>query len=392
MDSITHLFVGGAIAAALAPASQRRAALLAGAALNSLPDLDVLPLMLSDDPITRMVWHRGMTHSLLVLPLVAWVLWTWFRSRGGRVSAAPQRWFWIFQGTLLAHPLLDAFTVYGTQLFWPLQVPPAMWSSLFIIDPVFSLCLIVPCVIAWFARERTLAQRSLVAGLVLSLGYLGLSQVAKWQMEREAERSLAAMGLQEAPRFSVPMPFNILLWRVVAMTPDGFVEGERSLVADHGPMPFHQYGSDVDALEAVRDYASVERLRWFNHGFMKAQRRGELLVLSDLRMGSEPDYSFRFAVARRNGAHWQEMAPEQLQWPWEASRRLDAMWRRIWSAPPESVPPTSQSTSAVPRHPVGAKAVDAFTGCGRCDGFHPGPQGVRGPWCPRMLRPGCRHS
>lgn len=336
MDSITHLFVGGAIAAALAPASQRRAALLAGAALNSMPDIDVLPLMLSDDPVTRMVCHRGMTHSLLVLPFVAWALWAWFRSRGGRVSAASQRWFWIFQCALLAHPLLDAFTVYGTQLFWPLQVPPAMWSSLFIIDPVFSLCLAVPCVIAWWARERPLAQRSLVAGLVLSMGYLGLSQVAKWQVEREAERSLAAMGLREAPRFSVPMPFNILLWRVVAMTPDGFVEGERSLVADGGAMQFRRYASDVDSLEAVRDFDAVQRLDWFNHGFMKAQRRDELLVLSDLRMGAEPDYSFRFAIARHDGTGWRQIQPEQLRWPWEARRRLDAMWRRIWEAPPAS--------------------------------------------------------
>ena len=43
------------------------------------------------------------------------------------------------------------------------------------------------------------------------------------------------MALQDAPRFSVPMPFNTLLWRVVVMTPDGYLEGERSVVADRGP-------------------------------------------------------------------------------------------------------------------------------------------------------------
>jgi inner membrane protein len=343
MDSITHLFVGGAIAAALAPASQRRAALLAGAVLNSLPDIDVLPLMLSDNPVTRMVCHRGMTHSLLVLPFVAWALWAWFRSRGGRVAASPRRWFWIFQLALLAHPLLDAFTVYGTQLFWPLPVPPAMWSSLFIIDPVFSMCLIVPCVIAWFATTRPLAQRALLVGLGLAVAYLGLSLLAKWQVEREAERSLAVYGLQDAPRFSVPMPFNILLWRVVAMTPGGFVEGERSLVADRGPMSFRRYASDVAALTAVRDFGTVERLRWFNHGFMKSQERDGELVLSDLRMGAEPDYTFRFAVARRVNGEWREIAPRQLRWPWEASRRLDAMWQRIWRSPP-----TSQSDARLP--------------------------------------------
>jgi inner membrane protein len=341
MDSITHLFVGGAIAAALAPASQRRAALLAGAALNSLPDLDVLPLLLSDDPVIRMVWHRGATHSLFLLPFVGWALWAWFRRRGGRVAQAPARWFWIFQCALLSHPLLDAFTVYGTQLLWPLPVRPVMWSSLFIIDPLFSLCFVVPCVIAWLARERLLAQRALVAGLALAVVYLGLSQVAKHQVEQAAGRALAQQGLQDAPRFSVPMPFNILLWRVVAMTPAGFVEGERSLVADRGAMRFAAHRSDAAALQAVRGYAAVDRLLWFNHGFAKAQRSGAVLVLSDLRMGAEPDYSFRFAVAAREEGGWKEIPPQQLRWPWEARRRLDAMWRRIWKAPP-----TSQSRPA----------------------------------------------
>ncbi|HJW45507.1 MAG TPA: metal-dependent hydrolase [Lysobacter sp.] len=69
MDSLTHLFVGGAIAAAIAPSSQRRAALLAGAVLNSLPDLDVFPLY---SATIRMVWHRGLTDSVFVLPLVGW--------------------------------------------------------------------------------------------------------------------------------------------------------------------------------------------------------------------------------------------------------------------------------------------------------------------------------
>jgi len=356
MDSITHLFVGGAIAAALAPPSQRRAALLAGAALNSLPDLDVLPLMLSDDPVTRMVCHRGATHSLLVLPFVAWALWAWFRRRGGRVTAAPTRWFWIFQAALLAHPLLDAFTVYGTQLFWPLSAPPAMWSSLFIIDPLFTICLAVPCAIAWLARDRPVSRRSLVAGIALALAYLGASQVAKWQVERAAGPSLASLGLAHAPRFSVPMPFNILLWRVVAMTPDGFVEGERSLAADRGPMRSRHHGSDVVALEAVRGYSSVERLRWFNHGFMKAQRRGELLVLSDLRMGSEPDYSFRFAVAEMRNGGWHAIRPAQLRWPWEARRRLGDMWRRIWQQPAatsSSAPQGKESCPEQQRHPSG---------------------------------------
>ena len=126
---------------------------------------------------------------------------------------------------------------------------------------------------------------------------------------------------------------DVLLWRVVAMTPDGFVEGERSLVADAGPMRFRHYVSDTAALAAVSHYPSVQRLQWFTHGFLKAERRDGKLVLSDLRMGSEPDYSFRFEVARASAAGWQPQPVEQLKWPWEATRRLPDMWRRIWNAP-----------------------------------------------------------
>jgi inner membrane protein len=152
-------------------------------------------------------------------------------------------------------------------------------------------------------------------------------------VDREADRALAALGLGDAPRFSVPMPFNTLLWRVVAMTPQGFVEGERSLVADTGPMVFRGYPSNVEALRSAQGIAAVQRLAWFNHGFQKAQVRDGVLVLSDLRMGAEPDYTFNFAVAQRDGTAWRAIPPRQLRWPWQATRRLTAMWQRIWTQP-----------------------------------------------------------
>lgn len=333
MDSITHLFYGGAIAAAIAPRGHRRAALLAGAALNTLPDLDVIPLRLFADPVAEMTCHRGLTHSWLVLPFVAWAIWAFFKRRGGWVAQEPTRWFWAILLCLMAHPLIDSFTVYGTQLFWPLPMQPLMWSSLFIIDPLFTLPWLVACVVAWFARERVLAQRALVVGITLGVAYVAWSLTAKWMIEREADRALARIGLGAAPRFSVPMPFNTLLWRVVAMTPQGFVEGERSLVADRGDIRFRAYPSDTLALAAVRDFKVVQRLTWFNHGFQKAETYEDKLVLSDLRMGSEPDYTFRFAVAKHNSPTWREIPPEQLKWPWQAGKRLPEMWQRIWQEP-----------------------------------------------------------
>lgn len=334
MDSMTQIALGAAVAAAIAPPGHRRAALLAGAALGTLPDLDVFVVnALTDNPVERMTWHRGFSHSLLVLPVIGTLLWALFRRSGGRVAQAPWRWFWAIQLALVTHPLLDAFTVYGTQLLWPLRPPPVMWSSVFIIDPMYTVWLLAACVAAWFLRERAAARRALLAGLALSTAYLGFSLVAKSAVDRAAERSLADMGLAGAPRFSVPMPFNTLLWRVVAMTPDGFVEGERSIAADRGPMTFRRYRSDVAALRGAAHLPAVRELAWFNHGFMKAEVRDGRLVVSDLRMGSEPDYTFRFLVAERDESGWRAIEPHQPEWPWEASRRLSAMWHRMWNEP-----------------------------------------------------------
>jgi inner membrane protein len=190
-------------------------------------------------------------------------------------------------------------------------------------------------VVAWFARERILAQRALLAGITLGVAYVGWSLLAKSLVERAARPALAALGLRDAPSFSVPMPFNTLLWRVVAMTPDGFVQGERSLVADHGPMVFHAHASDTQALDAVSRLPAVARVLWFNHHFAKAQVRDGTLVLSDLRMGSEPDYSFRFAVATRAVNRWQALQPpRQLPFVWKSRPGVDALWSRLWNQPP----------------------------------------------------------
>ncbi|MDO4708331.1 MAG: metal-dependent hydrolase [Pseudomonadota bacterium] len=338
MDSLTQIVLGGAVAASIAPARHRRAALLAGTALGTLPDLDVLPVsLLLADPIDRMSWHRGPSHSLFVLPFVAWLIWALCKRRGGRVAEAPARWWWAIFLALVTHPLLDAFTVYGTQLFWPLATPPVMWSSVFIIDPLYTVWLLVACVIAWCWPGAARAQYALVAGLALSSIYLGWSLAAKQMIEHRAAAGLAAIGHADAPRVSVPMPFNTLLWRVVAMTPEGYLEGEYSLLADHGPMQFRHYPSDRAALSAVQDFAAVKRISWFNHGFQRARQMDDKLVLTDLRMGSEPDYFFNFAVAQQDASgQWRPLQPsEQIRLPQARLRlsQLERLWRRIWQTP-----------------------------------------------------------
>ncbi len=342
MDSLSQIVLGGAVAAAIAPPRHRRAALLAGGALGTLPDLDGLVIALfTQDPVQLMTLHRGASHSLLVLPFVGWFIWWLLRRLGGRVAEAPHAWLWAIMAVLLTHPLLDAFTAYGTQLLWPLPVHPTWWSTVFIIDPLYTVWLLLACVVAWLARQRRLAQHALLAGLVLSGGYLGWSVLAKTMVERAAEAALMPLGLQHAPRFSVATPFNTLLYRVVVMTPDGYLIGDRSVVADRAPMRFDRYASDTGALRAAGAIPAVQRLNWFNRGALRAQRRGDTLVLSDLRMGLEPAYVFNFAVARWQDGAWRPMPSRRaVSDTGAAVFSRDGIgvvwrdtWRRIWNQP-----------------------------------------------------------
>lgn len=73
---------------------------------------------------------------------------------------------------------------------------------------------------------------------------------------------------------------------------------------------------------------------------MRARLVDDDLMLSDLRMGLEPDYNFNFVVAHRDGGQWKPIVPRQVQAAYRAPVARDQigavlaqMWYRIWHAP-----------------------------------------------------------
>jgi inner membrane protein len=327
MDSLTQAVLGASVAGVCAPRGQRRKALLVGAALGTLPDLDVA--IRYGDAVKDFTYHRGFSHSLFVLLPFSAFLWLIMRRWWAPVSEAPLRWFAAVALALMTHPLLDAHTAYGTQLFWPLESPPVMWSTLFIIDPVYTLPLLVGVIVAATTPASKRAGIALSAGLILSYSYLAWSWAGKTVVEREALHELSKLGLAEAPLFSTPTPFNTLLWRVVVLTEGGYLEGYDSLLVNEHPIRFEFHPSDNEAMQAASDVWAVSRLRWFAQDFVKAEVDDDWLVLTDLRMGAEPKFVFRHAVAQRGNPHWKAIPTELL--PTDISGRdLKVLWRRFW--------------------------------------------------------------
>lgn len=332
MDSLTQVALGACVAAACVPAARRRSALALGAALGTLPDLDVA--IDFGGPVENFTMHRGFSHSLLVLVPLGLVIWLGLRRWWPPVRESPRAWLAAVMLALVTHPLLDAHTAYGTQLCWPFDPPPVAWATVFIIDPLYTLPLVLAAVAVLVRPRSPRARTWLVAGLAASTAYLGWSWVARETVARNARASLAALGAAEARIFVTPTPFNTLLWRVVAIDGERDLEGLDSLVADDGPIEFTVGPSGRALLESAATIPAAERLRWFANGFVRAGVEGDELVITDLRMGQDPDYVFRHAVATRGNPHWRPIESRRLP----AAMRIDrlgGLWRRIWSEAPD---------------------------------------------------------
>ena len=328
MDSLTQAVLGAAIGGAIAPPGSRRKAMVAGAMLGTLPDLDVL--IDYGGAVENFTYHRGFSHSLFVLAPFSVLLWLALRRWWAPVRAAPYRWLALISLALLTHPLLDAHTAYGTQLFWPLAPHPTMWATLFIIDPLYTLPLMAGVLIAAARPVARASDMALRSALAISVLYVTWSWTAQGIVRSNVETTLAASNLDDAPVFLTPTPFNTVLWRIVVMTNDGYLEGFDSLLVDEGELRFTAYPSDNEALADASNVWAVERLRWFSRDFMKASVVDDRLLLTDLRMGSEPVYVFTHVVAVRENPHWTAIPTELLPASFD-SRMLAETWKRIRS-------------------------------------------------------------
>ncbi len=328
MDSLTQAVFGAAIGGAVAPQGARRRGLVAGAMLGTLPDLDVF--IDFGGAVENFTYHRGFSHSLLVLVPLSVLLWLMLRRWWAPVREAPYRWLVLICLVLVTHTLLDAHTAYGTQLFWPLEPHPTMWATLFIIDPLYTLPLLIGVLIAAVRPMASLSTTALRSALAISVLYIAWSWTAHGIVKSNAESVLADMNLDSAPVFLTPTPFNTLLWRVVVMTDDGYLEGFDSLVVDEGPMQFREYPSNRRALDDASNLWAVSRLRWFSRDFISASVVNDRLVLADLRMGQEPSYVFTHVVATGGNPHWMAIPAEQLPMSF-GDRALKETWQRIWS-------------------------------------------------------------
>jgi inner membrane protein len=231
--------------------------------------------------------------------------------------------------------ILDLMTIYGTQIFWPFDNTPVAIPALFIIDPLFTLPILSGVLaVLVLKRYHSLGHKLNTIGLFLSLTYLGWAIFAGEYVERRVTEKLGRQQVSYSQFISSPAPFNTLLWRVVGIEKDRYFETYFSLFDGNTPLFVDFYPRNLGLMTGIEKHPPIVKLKWFTKGYYSLSNMGEHVAMTDLRMGSEPNYVFRFKVARLNDLHPYPIDDERLKsnLDW---RHLVWVWKRIWNAMPK---------------------------------------------------------
>ncbi len=206
MDPLTHALAGAALGRAAArPLSGRPLALLV--LLSLAPDADIVLSWISD--VVYLKYHRGVTHSLLMLPLWIWLAHALLNRRTSRVPA------WLIASAFAVHILLDLVTSFGTMIFAPLSDMRASLDAIFIIDVPLTLGMGLLLAGAMLARESRWPARLALAWMA---GWLSLGLI----MHARAMQLAEAAHPEAREIAALPLPFSPAHWQLVAGFSDRF--------------------------------------------------------------------------------------------------------------------------------------------------------------------------
>ncbi|CAM4451072.1 metal-dependent hydrolase [Vibrio agarivorans] len=290
MDPITQ----GVLGATLSQSVRDKRHVVVAGALGLLagmsPDLDVL-IRSSTDPLLFLEYHRQFSHSLIFIPfgslLCALVFYPLFAKRCGLSFKAS--WLYCALG-YSTHALLDACTSYGTQLLWPFTDERYAWNILSVVDPLYTLPLVVLILLATLKREPKLARVALVWVLIYPMfGMIQKERAENAGWELVKLRQHEPVQLEAKPSFG-----NLLVWKVVYETEDHYhVDAVRVGIS------MKTYSGDtINKLDINRDLAwlnsqsqqaeDLERFRHFSDGFLAQDPNNELRIF-DVRYSMVPN-------------------------------------------------------------------------------------------------------
>ncbi|MDF1697826.1 MAG: metal-dependent hydrolase, partial [Saprospiraceae bacterium] len=231
MDSITQAALGAAIGeAALGKKIGNKGAII-GALVATIPDLDVVLTPFFSE-LQKISIHRGYSHSI-VFCFLASILFAMILSKIKWTKEISFRRLWLFSFlALFTHVMLDSFTTYGTQLLLPFTDWRVSFDSISIIDPVYTIPLLLGVGISMFCFTKDAPRRALPnhLGLLVSSLYLMFTLANKQHVQNVFAENLQEQEMPYYKMLTVPVKIGNLSWYGVARDASHLHIGKYSLV------------------------------------------------------------------------------------------------------------------------------------------------------------------
>jgi inner membrane protein len=258
-----------------------------------LPDLDIVTGVILADPWVHLTVHRGISHSLFLVPflsgVLAWIFWRWEKRE-------TSFWWWYLLAflVLFTHPLLDCCTSYGTQIFAPFSDKRIAWNCVSIVDIFYSLPLLLtlvccPLVKKWWPQKNTWWIG--MGALLLTTSYLvygGLNH------DLALNRTLADADSKDATihRAEVyPQLTTVWVWRTVVKTPDGFLLGRTNTLLGENVTSIFLENDRDPLIEKARRLEKIKVYRWFADDLLREKitrytQGNGMIQFFDMRYGN----------------------------------------------------------------------------------------------------------
>lgn len=270
MDPVTQGVVGATLSQNIAKNAHAKIAGLLGLLGGMAADLDVF-IRSSSDPLLAIEYHRQFTHSLIFIPIggliCAFVLYSLIAKK--RQLSFKLTWLYCTLG-YATHALLDACTSYGTQLLWPFSDTRFAWNIISIVDPIYTL----PLVILFVGTLITANKRLAILALAWIVAYPMLGVFQRERVEQRASEWVDEMQLT-ASRISVKPTFgNLLVWKAIVETDDHFFSlairsGKELRLIDFSKIKRFSLNDDLPWLSSgSQQFLDIARFNAFSDGYL----------------------------------------------------------------------------------------------------------------------------
>ena len=288
MDPLTQGTIGAVLPQALGKKNLGIVALL-GFLSGMAPDLDIL-IRSSTDPLLSLEYHRQFTHSLVFIPFGGLICALFLFVVLKKISPFNFKKTWLYctlgYGT---HGLIDACTSYGTLLFWPFSHMRIAWNNISIIDPLFTLPLILLIGLATIKKKIIYSKIALAwAVTYLTLGVYLHNVAINVGKEIAEQRGHIVNRIKAKPSFG-----NLILWKTIYESNDHFYVDATNLFF-RNIIP----GESIKKLDLNKNfpwlgresqqYKDVERFKWFSNDFLAVNPNNRNQII-DIRYSGIPN-------------------------------------------------------------------------------------------------------